>query len=307
MNSKKTLLILAGGLGSRYKGLKQIDGILSNGSPILEYSIYDALEAGFNKIVMVINRFIPETYIERLESISENKNFELHWIYQDMDQYVPDNFNHSAREKPWGTGHAVLCAKEYINEPFAMINADDFYGKEIYQLTSKEIDLQNISDTQFELIAYPLSTTLSDNGTVARGICAVDNENHLIKVEEQTSIRKENGNIIYTENGQDIEVAPDTLVSMNYFVFHPTIFDSLQIYFDDFIKSDPRPKEEFYIPAAVQKMKEEKGIKILVRTSPSQWIGMTYSGDKSILKNYLEKEIQNHRYPKDLWSSTVLF
>lgn len=306
MNSKKTLLILAGGLGSRYKGLKQIDGILSNGSPILEYSIYDALEAGFNKIVMVINRFIPENYLERLQNISENNNFELHWVYQDMDQYIPYNFDHAPREKPWGTGHAVLCAKEYIQEPFVMINADDFYGKEIYQLASQEIDHQNISDTQFELIAYPLSTTLSDNGTVARGICAVDNENFLIKVEEQTSIRKENNSIIYTENSRDVEVTPDTLVSMNYFVFHPVIFDPLEVYFNDFIKSDPQPKQEFYIPLAVQKMKEEKGIKILVKTSPSQWIGMTYSGDKSILKDYLEKEIQNQRYPKDLWNSKVL-
>lgn len=306
MNSKKTLLILAGGLGSRYKGLKQIDGILDNGSPILEYSIYDALAAGFNKIVIVINRFIPESYIERLENISANNNFELHWVYQDINQYVPDSFDHSSREKPWGTGHAVLCAKEYIHEPFVMINADDFYGKEIYQLASNEIDHQKISSSQFELIAYPISTTLSDNGTVARGICTMDTESFLIKVEEQTSIRKENETIIYTDNGKNIEVDPETLVSMNYFVFHPIIFDLLEVYFNNFIKSDPQPNQEFYIPAAVQKMKDEKGIKILVKTSPSQWIGMTYSGDKSILKDYLETEIQNHQYPQDLWNLIAL-
>ncbi|WP_172279265.1 NDP-sugar synthase [Chryseobacterium sp. LAM-KRS1] len=303
MNSKKTLLIVAGGLGTRYKGLKQVDGILGNGSPILEYSIYDALMVGFNKIVIIINRFIPESYIERLENISKTNNFELQWVYQDMDKYIPSGYDYSSREKPWGTGHAVLCAKEYISEPFVMINADDFYGKEVYQLASNEIDNQNVSDSQFELIAYPLSTTLSNNGTVARGICTVDDDHFLLKVEEQTSIRKENNTIVYTdENGKDIEVAPDTLVSMNYFIFHPIIFDSLEIYFKDFITSNPQPKEEFYIPTALQKMNEENTIKIAVRTSPSHWLGMTYPDDKIILKSYLEKEIQNQRYPEDLWS-----
>lgn len=306
MNSKKTLLVLAGGLGSRYKGLKQIDGILSNGSPILEYSIYDALEAGFNKIVVVINRFIPESYMKRLENISQNANFELQWVYQDIGQFVPESFDYSSRQKPWGTGHAVLCAKPYIHEPFVMINADDFYGKEIYQLASEEIDRQNISSSEFELIAYPISTTLSDNGTVARGLCTLDSQGLLIKVDEQTSIRKENNSIIYTENEKDIEIDPDTLVSMNFFVFHPIIFEMLESYFIDFIQSNPISNQEFYIPAAVQKMKEEKGIKISVKTSPSQWIGMTYSGDKDILKKYLETEIQNHRYPKDLWNSIAL-
>ncbi|ASK29926.1 nucleotidyltransferase [Chryseobacterium sp. T16E-39] len=306
MNSKKTLLVLAGGLGSRYKGLKQIDGILDNGSPILEYSIYDALQAGFNKVVVVINRFIPESYMKRLESISQNSGFELQWVYQDMDKYLPEGFDHSARQKPWGTGHAVLCAKPYIHEPFVMINADDFYGKEIYKLASGEIDRKRILSSQFELIAYPLSTTLSDNGTVARGLCTLDSEGLLIKVDEQTSIRKENNNIIYTENGKDIKIDPDTLVSMNFFVFHPAVFEILENYFTDFIHSDPLPTQEFYIPAAVQKMKEEKGIKITVTTSPSQWLGMTYADDKGILKNYLETEIQNHRYPKNLWNSIAL-
>ncbi|EJL68750.1 nucleotidyltransferase family protein [Chryseobacterium populi] len=302
MSSKKTLLILAGGLGSRYKGLKQIDGITDNGSPIMEYSIYDALEAGFNKIVIVINRFIPENYKDRLENISRNNNFELQWVYQEMNRYVPENFDHSERQKPWGTAHAVLCAREFIREPFVMINADDFYGKEIYQLASKEIDLHHISDSQFELIGYPLYTTLSDNGTVARGICSLDPENYLIHIEEQTSIRKENNLIVYTENGKDIEADPDTLISMNYFVFHPVIFNSLEVYFRSFISSNPLPHQEFYIPSVIQKMINERKIKVLVKTSPSQWIGMTYSGDKNMLKNYLETATQLKRYPKDLWN-----
>ncbi|MEI7487338.1 MAG: sugar phosphate nucleotidyltransferase [Chryseobacterium sp.] len=301
MISKKTLLILAGGLGSRYKGLKQVDGILENGSPLMEYSLYDALEAGFNKVVVVFNRFIPESYIERLEKISRNNSFELHFVYQDQEMFIDKNYDHSARQKPWGTGHAILCAKDIINETFTVINADDFYGKEVYQLASEEIDLGNISSSQFEIIAYNLATTLSENGTVARGICTLDSESYLIKVEEQTSISKEGNSIIYTENDKDIKVDPETLVSMNYFVFHPEIFDSLELYFNDFIQSDPLPKEEFYIPSAVQRMMDENKVKVLVKSSPSQWMGMTYAGDKEIIKNYLEKEIQNNRYPQILW------
>ncbi|MCS3531339.1 sugar phosphate nucleotidyltransferase [Chryseobacterium sp. JUb7] len=302
MNYKKTLLILAGGLGTRYKGLKQVDGILENGSPILEYSIYDALEAGFNKIVIVINRFVPESYIERLQNISKQKNFELIWVYQEMEKGVPEDQDISSREKPWGTGHAVLCAKAVINELFVVINADDFYGKEIYQLASTEMDSGDISASQFELIAYPVETTLSENGTVARGICTLDSENHLLKIEEQTSVRRENNAIIYTENDTDVKISPDTLVSMNFFVFHPEFFNSLENYFIEFIKSNPAPKEEFYIPFAVQSMINEEKIKVLVKSSPSQWIGMTYADDKIILKNNLTRQIQQNRYPEDLWN-----
>lgn len=301
MNSKKTLLILAGGLGTRYKGLKQVDGILENGSPILEYSIYDALEAGFNKIAVVINQFIPESYIERLEKISKMEKFELKWIYQEMEKFVPKEIDISSREKPWGTGHATLCAKEMIKEPFVIINADDFYGKEAYQLASREMDLGNISEFQFELIAYPVETTLSKNGAVARGICALDSESYLLKIKEQTSLRKENSRIIYTENETDIEIKNQTLVSMNFFVFHPSIFNSLENYFIEFIKSNPLPKEEFYVPYAIQKMITTKKVKVLVKSSPSQWMGMTYPDDKIILKNYLEKQIQRNRYPANLW------
>ncbi|MCW3161055.1 nucleotidyltransferase family protein [Chryseobacterium oryctis] len=302
MNSKKTLLILAGGLGSRYKGLKQIDGILENNSPLLEYSIYDALEAGFNKIVVIINRFIPESYLERLQKISADKNFELHWVYQDIKNYLPENFDISERQKPWGTGHAILCAQNIINEPFIMINADDFYGKEAYQLASKEIDKGNISEKQFELIAYPVESTLSENGTVARGICTMDSENFLIKIEEQTSIRQEGDFIIYTEKEKDVEIKPKTLVSMNFFIFHPKIFSFLEKSFNEFINSKPSSTQEFYIPSVVQKMINEKEIQVLVKPSPSQWMGMTYANDKEILKDFLREETFSKRYPTDLWS-----
>ena len=301
MNSKKTLLILAGGLGSRYKGLKQIDGILDNGSPIMEYSLYDALEAGFSKMVVVVNRLIPQSYIDRLNIISGKADFELHWVYQEKENFLPPDFDFSQREKPWGTGHAVLCAKNVVQEPFVMINADDFYGKEAYQLAAEEIDM-HISGAQFGMAAYPVGTTLSGNGNVARGICTLDAENYLVKIEEQTSIRKEGNLIMYTEKGKDMEIDPDALISMNFFIFHPNIFNALETYFNDFIKSDPELSEEFYIPSAVQRMIDEKKAKVLVKASPSQWMGVTYADDKSSIKDFLTSEIKKNRYPEDLWN-----
>ncbi|MGK6344158.1 sugar phosphate nucleotidyltransferase [Chryseobacterium sp. DT-3] len=301
MNSKKTLLILAGGLGSRYKGLKQIDGILDNGSPILEYSIYDALEAGFNKVVIIVNRLIPQNYIDRLNIISGKAGFELLWVYQEKENFLPQNFDFTEREKPWGTGHAVLCAKNTVQEPFVMINADDFYGKEAYQLAAEEMDV-HISGSQFGMAAYPVESTLSGNGNVARGICTLDAENYLVKIEEQTSIRKEGNLIMYTEKGKDIEIIPDTLVSMNFFIFHPDVFDALGTYFNDFISSYPGLSQEFYIPSAVQKMIDEKKAKVLVKASPSQWMGVTYADDKSSIKDFLTSEIKKNRYPEDLWN-----
>ncbi|WP_449397502.1 sugar phosphate nucleotidyltransferase [Chryseobacterium wanjuense] len=302
MKSKKTLLILAGGLGTRYKGMKQIDGILDNGSPILEYSVFDALEAGFNKVVVIINRFLPESYIERLENISKKKNFELHWVYQDMEKGLPEKYDYSERQKPWGTGHAILCAKDIIHEPFVTINADDFYGKENYQIASKEIDAGNISKKQFEMIAYLVENTLSENGAVARGICTLNNENLLLNIVEQTTIRKENEAIIFTENGRDFEINPRTLVSMNFFIFHPVIFDFLEIYFNEFINSNPSTTQEFYIPLAVQKMVDSHEIHVRVKTSPAVWKGMTYHDDKIILQNFLQKETENSHYPENLWN-----
>lgn len=301
MNSKKTLLILAGGLGSRYKGLKQVDGILENGSPILEYSIYDALEAGFSKVVIIVNRLIPQSYIDRLNTISKVKNFELHWICQEKESFLPKGFNLTKREKPWGTGHAVLCAKNAVQETFVMINADDFYGKEAYQLASEEIDF-HISGSQFGMAAYPVGSTLSGNGSVARGICTLDEEDNLIKIEEQTSIRRNGDSIVYTENGNDIELTSDALVSMNFFIFHPDIFNALDMYFNDFIQSDPEPSQEFYIPSAVQRMIDEKKAKVRVKASPSQWMGVTYADDKSSIKDFLRSEIEKNRYPEDLWN-----
>ncbi|MDR2235251.1 MAG: nucleotidyltransferase [Chryseobacterium sp.] len=301
MSSKKALLILAGGLGSRYKGLKQVDGILDNGSPILEYSVYDALEAGFQKVVIIVNKMIPQSYIDWLNSIAEARGFELHWVYQEINSIPLQGFDYPPREKPWGTAHAVLCAKYALQEPFVMINADDFYGKEAYQLAAHEIDQHHISESQLGMIAYPVGITLSSYGTVARGICTLDSENYLIKVDEQTSIQKINDAVIYTENGKNVPISPDTLVSMNFFIFHPHILCFLEAYFYDFVESEPSPKQEFYIPFAVQRMIDEGKVSVWVKASDSPWMGVTYADDKKNIKDFLISEIQKNRYPEDLW------
>lgn len=293
---------MAGGLGSRYKGLKQIDGITDNNSPILEYSMYDALEAGFDKVVVILNKKIPVSFIERLEKISKDKNIDFHWVFQDIDDHLPENYNRGNREKPWGTGHALLCVKDLVNDAFVVINADDFYGKEIYKKAANIINKEQIKTDQYGIIAYPLHATLSDNGSVSRGICEYNNNDYLEKVTERTQIFKENGKAYFKEEDEIEEVALDTLVSMNYSIFHPSIFERLQFYFEHFLNENPHEKAEYLIPNVIQKLIEGQKAKVLIKESPSEWMGVTYPEDKALLKTFIEEKIKAGDYPKDLWN-----
>ncbi|WP_079667107.1 nucleotidyltransferase family protein [Soonwooa buanensis] len=302
MSYNKTLVIMAGGLGSRYKGLKQIDGITDNNSPILEYSMYDALEAGFDKVVVILNKKIPTSFIDRLEKISKDKNIDFHWIFQDIDDHLPENYNRGNREKPWGTGHALLCVKDLVNNAFVVINADDFYGKEIYKNAAKIINNGQINTDQYGIIAYPLHATLSDNGSVSRGICKYNDNDYLEKVTERTQIFKENGKAYFKEEDEIEEVALDTLVSMNYSIFHPSIFEHLQFYFEQFLNENPHEKAEYLIPNVIQKLIEGQKAKVLIKESPSEWMGVTYAEDKALLKTFIEEKIKAGDYPKDLWN-----
>ncbi|WP_300675595.1 sugar phosphate nucleotidyltransferase [Soonwooa sp.] len=302
MNSNKTLVIMAGGLGSRYKGLKQVDGITDNNSPILEYSMYDALEAGFNKIVVILNRKIPTSFIDRLEKIAIDKNIDLQWIFQDIDDHLPENYNRGNREKPWGTGHALLCVKDLVKDAFVVINADDFYGKEIYKKAANIINSEKIQDHQFSIIAYPLHATLSDNGSVSRGICEYNDKDYLEKVTERTQIFKENGKAFFKDEDKIEEVSLDTLVSMNYSIFHSSIFEHLEYYFEKFLNKNPHEKAEYLIPNVIQNLIEADKAKILIYESPSEWMGVTYPEDKALLKAFIEEKIKAGDYPKDLWN-----
>lgn len=299
--SMKTVVILAGGLGSRYNGLKQTDALLATGETLLEFSIFDAIRAGFDKFVLIVNPNIAKEYIERLEQIGTVKKVEMHFVPQERDSFLPDEFLNIAkkRSKPWGTGHAVLTAKPVVKEPFVVINADDFYGRESYMKILESMAVDAIQSTQYEMIAFPVNTTLSENGPVSRGVCTLDEQQHLIGVVEHTHIKKQ-GSKIVSETG-NIVLNEMTLVSMNFWCFHPSVFDFLQDAFLRFLQMENASKTEFFIPTVVQQLISDCQIKVKVHQSESQWMGLTYPDDKEVLKAFLLNEIQKGKYPNPLW------
>ena len=294
---------MAGGLGSRYKGLKQVDGITSDGATVLEFSMYDALAAGFTKIVIIINSHLPASYLARLTDISTRKKFELHLVSQSIDKCIPKKFSHllQERKKPWGTAHAILCAKETIQEPFVVINADDYYGKQAFIEIADCIANGHIQQNQFAMVAYPVSATLSENGAVSRGICTLSNEGFLQQVIERTKIAREGKDIVFIEKGKKEIIASDALVSMNFWGFHPTVFEDLEKAFYAFLQSVPEPTSEIYIPTEVQHLIYSKRVKVKVLQTPDRWYGITYPEDKEQLVGFISECIENQLYPSNLW------
>lgn len=301
MSAKKTMVVLAGGLGSRYNGLKQVDGILDNGAPLMEYSIYDAIQAGFNKIVVIINKMVPESYLQRLEDILKPTKVELHWVYQNMEDYVPAGYDWTQRQKPWGTSHALLCTKEIVKEPFIVLNADDFYSKDAYIKAAQAIDSGEIDQNHYQLIAYRLEPTLSENGTVSRGVCEVDAEGNLVSIQERTAIAKEDDKIFFTENDTKSELTGEMPVSMNFWVFDSNVFDFIEQKFHEFVENNPGPKDEYFIPAVAQQMIDAGKANFKVKTSTGEWKGVTYSADKPLVQQFLQEQIANNQYKAGLW------
>ena len=301
-NSKKSIVILAGGLGSRYQGLKQIDGILPNNATLLEYSIFDAIKAGFNKIIFIINESIPESYIERLSGILATENIEFHWIIQDKNCFVSDENLLEQRTKPWGTAHAVLCAEKVVTENFVVINADDYYGTEVYKIAAILINEGKINAANYAAILYPLQNTLSKNGSVSRGKCEVDGGNKLVSINELTNISELENSIFYSDK-ENIkhELEPDLLVSMNFWILNPSIFKFLKIEFDQFIADKPEKTTELYLPAVIDSLIQNKDVEVSVETSPEQWKGVTYLEDKVELQEFLKQKIADHIYTENLW------
>ncbi len=294
---------MAGGLGSRYKGLKQVDGITSNGETIMEFSIYDALEAGFTKIVVVINSHLPTSYLTRLEKIATNRKFELHLVLQTIEKFVPKEFSKSLqeRQKPWGTAHAILCAKASIQEPFVVLNADDYYGKQAFVEMAKWIDEGQIQPNQFAMVAYPISVTLSENGSVSRGICSLNESGYLQEVVEQTKILREATEIVFFENETRQVIPSNTLVSMNFWGFHPTIFEALENLFYQFLGSNPSSTSEIYIPTEIQKLIDTQNLQVKVLATSDKWYGITYPEDKQQLVDFISESVTNKLYPSELW------
>jgi NDP-sugar pyrophosphorylase family protein len=301
---KPTLVILAAGMGSRYGGLKQVDPIGPSGETILDYSVFDAIRAGFGKVVFIIRKDIEndfrEIFINRLQ-----KHIEIEWVFQETN-LLPDGFSApEGRVKPWGTGHAVLMAAEKVKEPFAVINADDFYGFDAFKtLAGYFASQQNNSSSDYAMVAYELHNTLSDFGTVSRGVCATD-ENHWLKsVTERTHIQRINENIIYQDSdGKQISLSDKTPVSMNFWGFTHGFFNHLEEQFIEFLKSnDGNLKSEFYIPSVVDKLIKSNRERVKVLSNAGQWFGITYKEDKPMVINKINELIGAGAYPANLWN-----
>ena len=298
---KPTLLILAAGMGSRYGGLKQIDGIGPKNEPIIEYSIYDAIKAGFGKIVFVIREEFDAAFREIFDGF--NNRIEIEYVYQPVNFEVK-GLSLVERTKPWGTSHAVLVAKDVINKPFAVINADDYYGANSFKIMadflSKECRPDNMS-----MLGYILENTLSENGTVNRGVCEVDSKNNLIEVNEREKLAKLGRKVEYNIGSEEPsgEVDPKSYVSMNYWGFHPSIFKAIEEGLHNFMKENSNsPTAEYYIPNIVSDKIKAGEIAFAVIPTNDSWFGVTYKEDKQMAIDTLNKHIENGVYPKNLWS-----
>jgi len=297
---KPTLLVLAAGMGSRYGGLKQADQVGPSGETIIDYSIYDAIQAGFGKIVMVVRQNI----LDDMKSLFDPRwgnQIKIEYAIQEVNVPIEGIDNLPERKKPWGTGHAVMVAKHLINEPFAVINADDFYGADAFKTISNY--LQNgISDNENAMVGYILKNTLSDHGFVSRGICENDATNNLNTITERTNIERINGDVVFKDGeGNQTPLDENSYVSMNFWGFMPNFFDEAETQFKKFVQNNfENEKAEFYIPSIVSTMMKEKGLKIKVLESTARWMGVTYKEDKPVVEEKISQLVHNRIYPAKL-------
>jgi UTP-glucose-1-phosphate uridylyltransferase len=297
---KPTLLILAAGLGSRYGGVKQIDKIGPSGESIIDYSVYDAIRAGFKKVVFVLNSKIFDDFKAIYEPRLKNK-IQTEYILQELHDIPPSLSLNPDRIKPWGTGHAVLVAKNYIHEPFAVINADDFYGAQAFKIISDFLSKSENSSTNYAMVGFILKNTLSDHGAVSRGVCQTE-EGLLTDVVERTNIIRKEEQIIYHENGADIPIDQESIVSMNFWGFTPKYFVQSGKEFEKFIDTyAANITAEFYIPFALNNLIKSKKATCEVFTSNDKWFGVTYKDDKSATIKKINRLIKQGYYPKNLW------
>lgn len=302
---KPTLLVLAAGMGSRYGSLKQMDGLGPCGEAIIDYSIYDAIQAGFGKVVFVIRHSFADAFKQIYSPERFGGEIDVEFVYQELD-YLPEGFSvPEGREKPWGTNHAVMMAKDVIHEPFAVINSDDFYGREGFQVVADFLRSAEGCRGKYALVGYFLKNTLSEFGSVSRGVCELDDNACLSTVTERTAIqRKADGKVYYAEKGQDHEVSEDSVVSMNFWGFTPDYFSWSEELFKVFLASDDvktNPKAEFFIPYVADVLIKRHDASFKVLNCDAKWFGVTYKEDRPDVVAKIGRLIEQGVYPRSLW------
>jgi hypothetical protein len=299
---KPTLLILAAGMGSRYGGIKQLDSFGPNGETIIDYSLFDAIRGGFGKIVFIIREEL-ESEFEKIFAPKLSGKIPYAYAYQKLDSYVPiELLGQLNREKPWGTGHAVLCAKDQVDSAFAVINADDFYGSEGFKIMAQFLS-ENQDPTLQAMMGYQIKNTLSENGSVSRGVCRVNEDGNLIDVIERTKIERLNqGKIVFTDLGEPVELEENTPVSMNFWGCKLSVFPVLEKMFHEYALGNmENPKAEFYIPKLISHLIESGSGACKVFNNASEWFGVTYPEDKEGVRAAIEGQISAGKYPEKLW------
>ncbi|MCP4536802.1 MAG: nucleotidyltransferase [Chloroflexi bacterium] len=303
--SKPTLVVMAAGIGRRYGGLKQIDPVGPNGEIIIEYSVYDALRAGFERIVFVIKESIEQAFRDSVGKTIE-KQCETTYVFQRLDD-VPEGFNiPSERQKPWGTGHAALSCRRVVHSPFAVINADDFYGQSSYQALGDYLKNTQDRDGVYDIsmIGYVLGNTLTDHGHVARGVCTVDEDGYLVDVREHTHIERFGEVVRYTEDGESwTKISAKSIVSLNTWGFTPSIFSELETRFSRFLQEngDNLQTAEYFLPNMVGDLVKEGKARVRVLPTNERWFGVTYQQDKPRVKQAIQDLIHRGVYPHNLW------
>ncbi len=299
---KPTLFVLAAGMGSRYGGLKQLDGLGPNGETIMDYSIYDAIKAGFGKIVFVIRPSFEKDFREVV--VDKFKDLiDVDIVFQEINN-VPEGCTYTPeREKPWGTNHAVLMGKDAIKEPFAVINADDFYGQESFAILADFLRSVEGKQNEYCMVGYRVGNTLSESGAVSRGVCVVDENGNLQNVVERTHIEEKSGTVFYLdEKGEEVSIHQNTPVSMNMWGFTPDYFDYSLEYFKEFLaENGQKLKSEFYIPLAVNNLIVKGKVTCKVLDTPSKWFGVTYAEDRPQVVLKINELVRRGQYPEKLF------
>jgi NDP-sugar pyrophosphorylase family protein len=301
---KPTLLILAAGMGSRYGSLKQVEAVGPSGEAIIDYSIYDAIRAGFEKVTFIIRRSIEEEFREVFEAKLDGK-IETEFVFQELDM-VPEGISYSPeRVKPWGTAHAVWVARNVLKQPFVAINADDYYGPDSYRSMAQYLTSENTGpESRFCMMGYQIRHTLSDFGSVSRGICESTDGEFLTSVVERTEIARDGDNIHFIDEEQKrVPLPDDVLVSMNIWGFTPAVFNFLESAFSDFISVNAdKPKAEFYIPTVINNLVEEGKASVKILPAVDRWFGVTYKEDKPLAIANINGLIEKGIYPVNLWA-----